>query len=283
MLFDSHCHLNNEKFDEDKVRRLAEEIGKDSLISAVMDVGFDLKSSALAVKHAHTYDWVWAAVGVHPHDTDCMDEDVYRQIKELARDEKAKAIGEIGLDFHYDFSNRKNQIYWFERQIELALEMEMPIVIHSREADGKTLEILEKSGALSSERMKQFPKRQLTDEALSASSGQSGDSRVLLHCYSGSLELAKEYIKLGATLSICGPVTFKNNRKTVEVVEGIPLDFLMVETDSPYLTPVPFRGKENRPNYVRYTAEKVAEIKGMSFEEVALTTAKNTRTFFNID
>lgn len=282
MLFDSHCHLNNERFKEDKVKALVAAIESDPLLSAVMDVGFDLKSSVRAVEHARTYPFVYAAVGVHPHDTDDMTDDIYDEIKKLALTKEAKAIGEIGLDFHYDFSNRRNQRYWFEKQIDMALQLKMPIVIHSRDADGETLEILQKSGAFSKERQNDFPARSLSEEAMKAVKGMNGDSRVLLHCYSGSLELAGEYIKHGATISICGPVTFKNNRKTVEVVDGIPMDFLLLETDSPYLTPQPLRGKENCPNYIRYTAEKVAEIKGVSFEEVARKTAENTRIFFDI-
>ena len=165
-----------------------------------------------------------------------------------------QAIGEIGLDFFYDHSDRETQRYWFRRQIQLANELKMPIAIHSRDADQETLDILKEEGAFSKERQSWFPKRK----------GPGGeelpDSRVLLHCFSGSKELAKQYIKLGATLSICGPVTFKNNRRTQDVVREIPIEFLLVETDAPYLTPEPFRGKKNKSPYVEYTARKVADV-----------------------
>lgn len=276
MLFDSHTHLNNEGYTEEQRRELFEEI-EASDVSYVMDVGFDLESSQLAVKHARALPWCYAAVGVHPHDAKSMDDMVLALIRGLAKKDKVQAIGEIGLDFHYDLSERDVQRCWFRRQIQLANELKMPIVIHSREADQETMDILKEEGAFSAERASWFPKRK----------GPGGeelpDCRVLLHCFSGSRELAKQYVKLGATLSVCGPVTFKNNRKTQEVVKEIPIEFLLVETDAPYLTPEPFRGRKNKSPYVEHTARRVAVLKGIPYEEAARITCENAKRFFGIE
>ncbi|MCI8608735.1 MAG: TatD family hydrolase [Firmicutes bacterium] len=274
-LFDSHAHINNDTLTEEERESWIEGIEASDL-AYVMDVGFDLPSSVLAAKHGERLAWCYGAVGVHPHDTKTMDEDVLQMIATLAGKEKVQAIGEIGLDYHYENSDRQSQRYWFRRQIQLANQLGMPIIIHSREADQETLDILKEEGAFSQERCSRFPKRVGPDGTTYP------DARVLLHCFSGSLELGKQYIKLGATLSIAGPVTYKNNRKTSEVVAGIPLEFLLVETDSPYLTPEPYRGRKNKPYYVEYTARKVAELKGISYETVAKQTLDNAKRFFDI-
>lgn len=276
MLFDSHTHLNNENMTDELRDQLAAEIDA-SDVSYVMDVGFDLGSSVQAIEDAAKYPWCYAAVGVHPHDAKTLDEDVLTLIKGLTKKPKVQAIGEIGLDFHYDLSDRDVQRYWFRRQIQLANELKMPIAIHSREADQETMDILKEEGAFTDERASWFPKRK----------GPNGemvkDCRVLLHCFSGSRELAQQYVKLGATISIAGPVTYKNNRKTREVVEALPIEFLLVETDAPYLTPEPFRGKKNKSPLVEYTARKVAEIKGMEYEDVARITCQNAKVFYGIE
>lgn len=275
MLFDSHTHLNNEGYTEEQRQALMDEIAA-SDVSYVMDVGFDLESSVKAIEHARANDWCYAAVGVHPHDAKSLDDMTLELIRGLAKKDKVQAIGEIGLDFHYDLSERDVQRYWFRRQIQLANELKMPIAVHSREADQETMDILKEEGAFSAERQSWFPKRKGPDGELLP------DSRVLLHCFSGSRELAKQYIKLGATLSICGPVTFKNNRKTQEVVRDIPIEFLLVETDAPYLTPEPFRGRKNKSPYVEHTARRVAVLKGISYEEAARITCENAKVFYNI-
>lgn len=280
MFFDSHAHLNNEMSDE--ARAAMVRAIEDSELDYVMDIGFDLPSSKLAVDHAAKYPWCYAAVGCHPHDTDSMDDMQLALIKGLAKKKKVMAIGEIGLDFHYDHSPRDVQREWFRRQIRLANELKMPIAIHSREADQEVLDILKKEGAFSDERKSWFPERPDTTGYVSKQPGTCKDARVLLHCFSGSAELGSQYVKLGATISIAGPVTYKNNRKTVGVVAELPLDFLLVETDSPYLTPEPFRGKKNDPSKVEYTARKVAEIKGLSLEEVAAKTKENAMRFYGI-
>lgn len=276
MLFDSHAHINNDTFSNEEREALISDIEASDL-SYVMDIGFDLQSSLLAVKHASELPWCYAAVGVHPHDAKTMDEAMLESIRELAAKDKVQAIGEIGLDFYYNHSDQDVQEYWFRRQIQLANELKMPIVIHSREADQKTMDILKEEGAFTDERKSWFPMRKGAGGVLEK------DARVLLHCFSGSRELGQQYVKLGATLSIAGPVTYKNNRKTTEVVEAIPLEYLLVETDSPYLTPVPFRGKKNKPPYVEHTTRRVAIIKGMQYEEVAEATLKNAKVFFGIE
>lgn len=275
MLFDSHTHINNENYTDEQRAALISEIAA-SDVSYAMDIGFDLASSVQAVKDAAENDWCYAVVGFHPHDAKNLDDMTLELIRGLAKKDKVQAIGEIGLDYYYDHSERDVQRYWFRRQIQLANELNLPIVIHTREADQDTMDILKEEGAFSAERQSWFPKRKGPDGALLP------DSRVLLHCFSSSKELAKQYVKLGATLSICGPVTFKNNRKTREVVEEIPIEFLLVETDAPYLTPEPFRGRPNKAPYVEYTARKVAEIKGISYEETARITCENAKSFFDI-
>lgn len=255
MLFDSHSHMDSEKFKNDRDQVIME--AYHSGVSLIMNPGANYESSINAVKLAEKYDFIYAAVGVHPHDADTMDDMMLSLIKAMARKEKVKAIGEIGLDYHYDFSPRDVQKKWFRKQLQLAKSMNLPVIIHDREANQDVLDILKEE--------------------------QSFETGVLMHCYSGSAELARQYIKLGAYLSIAGPVTFKNARKLLEVVEAVPLDRLLIETDSPYLTPVPYRGKRNDSSKVRYVAEKIAEIKDITFEEVAKATMENAKKYFRID
>ena len=347
ILFDSHTHINNDGYSEEERAQLIAAI-EDSEVAYVMDVGFDLPSSERAVSDAALLPWCYAAVGVHPHDTKTMTEEIYEKIRRLAGQPKVQAIGEIGLDFYYNHSDAEDQRYWFRRQIRLANELHMPIVIHAREADQETMDILKEEGAFSEERCGWFPPRpgtgigrktgaQTTQKASRAGeggraeacdctiadlgatrgeaceaaaktnackgteasrAGEGGraeacdctenccmekDARVLLHCFSGSRELAEQYVKLGATISIAGPVTYKNNRKTSEVVSAIPIEYLLVETDAPYLTPEPHRGKKNQSPYVAYTARRVALLKGISYEEAARRTLENAKQFYGID
>jgi len=264
MLFDSHAHLNSERYEDDR-DKIVEAIEKSDL-EYVMDIGFDLESSVMAVEHAKKYSWCYAAVGCHPHDTKMMDEATLAMFKGLAKKPKVKAIGEIGLDYYYDHSERDVQQYWFRRQVQLALELDMPIVIHDRDANDDVMRILKEEGVFAKSRIDKL-----------------GDAKLLMHCFSGSKELAHQYIKLGAAISIAGPITYKNARKSIEVVQEIPLEHLLIETDAPYLTPEPFRGKRNQPGYVEYTARKIAEIKGLTYEEVVRITCNNAKKFFSID
>ena len=313
MLFDSHAHINEASYSPEERAELIKTI-EASDVDYVADIGYDLASSKLAVEHAAKYPWVYAVVGCHPHDADSMDEMELVMYKGLARKKKVVAIGEIGLDFHYDHSPRDTQREWFRRQIRLANELKMPIVIHSREADQETMDILKEEGAFSGERKSWFPKRpdpsgytlkkseaakiaaaktssadtgtEKTDPENAAAGDTSDhmadDARVLIHCFSGSAELAAQYVKLGATISIAGPVTYKNNRKGVAVSTEIPIDFLLVETDAPYLSPEPLRGRRNMSPNVVYTAKKIAGIKGMTLGEVAAKTKENAMRFYGI-
>ncbi len=275
MLFDSHTHLNNEDYTEKEREELAQKI-EASQVSYVIDVGFDLASSMMAVKHSEKYFWCYAAVGCHPHEARNMDQEQLSMFKGLAKKEKVKAIGEIGLDYFRNHSPKEDQQIWFRHQIQLANELKMPIIIHDRDANQDVMEILKEEGAFSKERCNWFPKRKGTNDEMVK------DARVLLHCYSGSRELAEQYVKLGATISIAGPITYKNNRKGIEVATATPIEFLLIETDAPYLTPEPFRGRQNMSPFIEYTAAKLAEIKGISFEEVARITCGNAKVFFGI-
>lgn len=254
MLFDSHTHLDSEKFDNDREEVITRAI--ESGISLMMNPGADLASSMAAVELAARHPQIYAAVGVHPHDVKNMDESMLMMIRHLAAKPKVKAIGEIGLDFHYDFSPRDLQMKWFIEQLKLAKLLGLPVIIHDREANEEVFRILKEEEAFS--------------------------HGVLMHCFSGSHELAKAYVKHGAMISIAGPVTYQNNKKTVQVVETIGLEHLLIETDSPYLTPVPHRGKRNEPCHVKHTCERIAQIKGVSFEEVAMATYDNAKRFFRI-
>ena len=265
MLFDTHTHLNEDEFTEEERLVRAQEI-EESDVELIIDVGYDEPSSVMAVEYAKKYPWCYAAVGMHPHDSKLMDEAMLERFRQLVLEcPKVKAIGEIGLDFHYDLSDRDVQRHWFRRQIRLANELKLPIVVHAREADREVFDILHEEGAFSDERKSWF-----------------GDARVDIHCFSGSAELALEYIKDGAMIGVDGPLTYKNNKKTVRVVEEVPLEYLMAETDAPYLTPVPFRGKPNKSPYVEFVVRKIAEIKGITYEEAARVTCENGKRFFEI-
>lgn len=280
MLFDSHTHFNNEDFTAEERSALLAEIDKAVSIgkmTGAVDIGFDPASSAMAAEHAYRWPWCFAAVGCHPHDTKDMDDMKLASIKELAARDKVVAIGEIGLDFHYDLSERDVQREWFRKQIRLANELKMPITIHSREADQEVMDILKEEGAFSEQRKSWFPARP------SAEGFTGEDARVLLHCFSGSAELGKQYVRLGGTISIAGPVTYKNNRKTVATVQAIPIEYLLVETDAPYLTPEPFRGRRNNPLYVEHTVRRIAFIKDLTYEEVAEKTKDNALRFYGIN
>lgn len=254
MLFDTHAHLDDDRFDEDRdeVIRQCRQDGVDLILNAGSNIETSVKSIALAGK----YEFIYAAVGVHPHDADLMDGDTAEVLSGLAENKKVRAIGEIGLDYYYDLSPRDIQKKRFIEQIDLARQLKLPIIVHDREAHGDVMDIFRKS------RIKEV----------------GG----VLHSFSGSAEMALECLRLGLYISISGPVTFNNAKKTVEAVKEVPLDMLLIETDSPYLTPVPNRGKRNYPGYVRFVAEKIAEIKDIPFEEVAQKTMENGKRLFGI-
>ena len=222
----------------------------------VINPGADLNSSIKAVSLSEQYDNIYAAVGVHPHSAKEMDDSTIEILKSFTNREKVIAIGEIGLDYYYDNSPREIQQKRFIEQLNLAKEVELPVIIHTREAAKDTFDIIKEA--------------------------QDGSLEGVMHCFSGSVEMAMEYIKLGFYISLAGPVTFKNARVSKEVAKTVPLDKLMIETDAPYLTPEPYRGKRNEPFYVRYIAGTIAELRGMTFEEVATKTSENARKLFNI-
>lgn len=276
MLFDAHTHLNYAEFSEAERAERAQEIAE-SDVDFIIDVGDSVASSRQAIKDAADYPWCYAAVGLHPDQAMIVTNADVEAIRELAGAPKVQAIGEIGLDFYYGKDSRDEQVELFRKQIRLANELRMPMMIHTRDADGLTKDILLEEGAFSEERKSWFPLR--PDE----NGEMISDARVQLHCYSGSLELAREYVKLGATFSIGGPLTFKNARKTVEVLKGIPLEYIMSETDAPFLAPEPKRGRANRSPYIEYTVRRMALLKSLDYEEAARITSTNARRFFNID
>lgn len=255
MLFDTHAHLDSKRFnkDRDEVIKRATQEGVDIIINP----GADFETSVASCDLAEKYDNIYAAVGVHPHDSKTLDDSMLLLLKSMARKEKVVAIGEIGLDYHYDNSPREIQRKWFREQIRMAKSLQLPIIIHSRDADQEVFDILSEEDPY--------------------------ETGVVLHCFSGSAELAKAYIKKGAYISIAGPLTFKNNKKTTRVVKEVPLERLFIETDAPYLTPEPNRGKRNEPSYVQYVCDKIAQIKEVSYEAVAIQTKKNALKFFNIE
>lgn len=254
MLFDSHAHLDDGRFDKDRDEIIANAMKNG--VKYILNAGADLSTSISSVNLAEKYSMIYAAVGVHPHDVKDMDYDTIEVLRALSNKEKVVAIGEIGLDYYYNHSPKEDQRKWFKRQIELAKEVKLPIIIHDRDAHEETFNILKEYDA--------------------------GSIGCVMHCYAGSVEMAKEYIKKGIYISIAGPITFSNAKKTLDVAKEIPLEWLMIETDSPYLTPVPYRGKRNESTYVKFVAEKIAEAKGITFEEVAHQTTLNAKKLFQI-
>jgi TatD DNase family protein len=256
MLFDSHAHLNDERFDEDRDELIKSLREKN--VDLVVNPGADIETSKSAVELSNKYDFIYAAVGVHPHDVSELDDSAIKTLREMAtKNNKVVAIGEIGLDYYYDHSPREAQKEWFKKQILLANELKLPIIIHDRDAHADTFDII-----------KEY---------------KSDEIGCVLHCYSGSVELAREYIKMGCYISIPGTVTFKNSRKVREVAREIPLNKLFIETDSPYMAPEPHRGKRNDPSLVAFVADKIAQEKGISYEEVCEKTKENAKIFFGIE
>lgn len=253
MLIDTHCHLDDERLasEEDFVLQRAGEAGVEFLVT----IGTDEKTSAAAAQIAARHPGrVFHTVGAHPSDVDRFGETELAEIERLARETGPKAIGEIGLDYYHD-SNRQTQAEVFGRMIGLARSLSLPVVIHDRDAHEDIYRIL---------------------------ADQAKGMKIMMHCYSAGPGFVERFMGLGCLFSIAGPVTFKNGQEHRDAVAKIPLDRLVVETDSPYLTPHPYRGQRNEPAYVKLTAEKVAEVKGISFEESAQATTQNARKFFGI-
>lgn len=250
-IFDTHAHYDDEQFDSDRSELLASLTGKG--ISGVISCGVNAESSKANIDLSEKYPFIYAAVGYHGLNTEDLTGDYLDILKDLIKNEKTVAIGEIGLDYHYEKETRDIQLKIFREQIELANEYNLPVIVHDREAHEDTLNILKEL-----------------------------KPRGVIHCFTGSVEMAKEIVKIGMYIGLGGAVTFKNAVKPVEVAKFVPADRLLVETDCPYMTPVPFRGKRNDSSLIPYTAEKIAEVRGVTAQEILDLTAENARALFRI-
>lgn len=254
MIFDTHAHYNSSQFDEDREELLASMAGHN--VGTIINVGASLEDCRNTLALAEKYDFIYAAIGVHPDEVGELNEEQIGWLRrEASGRKKVVAIGEIGLDYHWDVEPREVQKAWFIRQLDLARELSLPVIIHSRDAAQDTFDIMKEHGA-----------------------GLGGS----IHCYSGSPEMALEYVKLGYHIGIGGVLTFKNGRRLKETAAVVPLERILLETDCPYMAPVPFRGKRNNSIYIDYVAQTLAEIKGISKEEVIAVTEQNAREVFGI-
>lgn len=250
-IFDTHAHYDDERFNDDRAHVLLSL--KDSGVCGVIDCGCDLSSSLKAIELSEKYDFVYAAVGIHPHEAAEAGANDFDEIKKLFSKEKVVAVGEIGLDYHYDFSPREVQLTFFERQIILSKELDLPIIVHDREAHEDTMNLLKKY-----------------------------KPKGVVHCFSGSAEMAKEVLKLGMYIGLGGAVTFKNARKPLEVAAIIPDDRLLLETDCPYMAPVPFRGSRCDSTMIAYTAQKLAEELGCEVQSLIDKCRVNAKELFKL-
>lgn len=253
MLFDSHAHLDDERFDGDR-DALIQKIHSEG-VSNIMNIGASLKSSRASIALAEKYDFIYASVGVHPSEVDELSGEGMTELFEMAKHPKVRAIGEIGLDYHY-FENTDEALQhkWLREQLALAKELDMPVIIHDRESRGECIDEL---------------------QDMKMSNG-------VMHCFSGSAETAKILLKMGFHISFTGVLTFKNARRALEALAVIPMDRLLIETDSPYMSPEPHRGERNHSGYVKYVAQKVAEVKGIPYDEVVEVTDNNAKRLFGI-
>ena len=253
MLFDTHAHLDDRAFDEDRAQLLQNLPGQG--LALVMNPGCSLESSRNVVKIAGEHDYIYAAVGSHPDVADEVNKAVIGEYRELCkRNPKVKAIGEIGLDYHYEDIPRDIQLKAFRMQMELARELKLPVIVHEREAHEDGMAVI-----------REFP-----------------DVTGVFHCYSGSAEMARQLVERGWYIGFTGVLTFKNARKAVEVAASIPLERIVLETDCPYMAPEPFRGKRNDPGKLYRMAEKLAEIRGLSVEEIHAITTENGKKLYRI-
>ena len=253
MLFDTHAHLDDHAFDEDREELLASLPAQG--LELVMNPGCSLESSRNTVKLATSHDYIYAAVGSHPDVADEVNEEVLEEYRQLCRNNpKVRAIGEIGLDYYYEDIPREVQLKAFRMQMELARELNLPVIVHERDAHEDGMKVV-----------REFP-----------------DVKGVFHCYSGSAEMARQLVNEGWYIGFTGVLTFKNARKAVEVAASIPLERIVLETDCPYMSPVPFRGKRNDPGKLCYMAEKLAEIRGVSVEEIHRITTENGKRLYRI-
>lgn len=252
MLIDTHAHINIEQFDEDREQVI--ERALDAGVTRIVNIGYNRETIPSSLKLAEEYDFIYSTVGWYPQDAINMEEGDLEWLESLCSHPKVVAIGEIGLDYYWDTSPKELQQQIFREQIRLARRMNLPIVIHNREAHGDVVRILKEENA--------------------------AEVGGIMHCFSGSWEIAKQCLDMNFYISFGGPITFKNAVRPKEVLAKVPLDRLLIETDCPYLTPHPYRGKRNEPAYVRYVAEAAAEIKGIEMEEIARMTTENAFQVF---
>ena len=242
MYFESHAHYDDKQFNKDRQTLL--ECLPQYGVDVVINSGSDLESSYVGKQLSEQYDYIYFAAGVHPHELYHMSEKTIQEIRQLAEHKKCVAIGEIGLDYHYDTFPKQTQKYWFEKQLSLAKLLHIPVIIHSREASQDCFDIIKKSGV----------------------------EKGVIHCYSGSVEMAEEYVKMGFMIGIGGVLTYSNAKKLTEVAKKISLEHILIETDSPYLSPVPYRGKRNDSRNLEFVVKKLSEIKGLTPLEIANAT-----------
>ena len=253
MLFDSHAHLNDEAFDQDRAELL--ETFRDAGVGLVMNAGCSLASSREGIALAEAYPWIYCSVGTHPDTADEVNEELLETYRRMCKNPKAKAIGEIGLDYHYETIPREVQQKAFRMQMGLAEELDMPVIVHERDAHEDGMSIV-----------KEFPK-----------------VKGVFHCYSGSAEMARQLVDMGWYIGFTGVLTFKNARKAVETAASIPLERVLLETDCPYMAPEPYRGKRNHPGYLPKMAEKLAQIRGIPVEEAIRATTENAKRLYRIE
>lgn len=253
MIFDTHAHYDSEQFNEDREELLNSM--KEQGVGTIVNVSASYASCEQVTNMVQKYPFMYAAVGVHPDHVGELNEETFARMKSLCANEKVVAVGEIGLDYYWDNESHDLQKQWFIRQLELARELDLPVLIHSREAAADTMEIMK-----------------------THAEGLGG----VIHCYSYSKEMAQEYVKMGFYIGVGGVVTFKNGRKLKETVAEIPLESIVLETDCPYLAPEPNRGKRNNSAYIRYVAETIAEIKGVTYEEVVAQTEENAKKMYRL-
>ena len=258
MIFDTHTHYDDEQFEEDRDSLLLSL--KEQGVGAIANMGASMRGAKDSVALAKQYPFVYAAVGIHPDHAKDLNEEEFAVLSALAAEDKVVAIGEIGLDYYWDSTEREEQKHWFKRQLELAEQLELPVVIHSREAAADTLEIMKEAYQQSGKKL-------------------TG----VIHCFSYGVEMAQEYLKMGFYLGVGGVATFKNGRKLKEVIEAAPLEKMVLETDCPYLAPVPFRGKRNSSEKLHYVVAVIAEIKGITEEEVERVTWENACKLYRLE
>ena len=253
MIFETHAHYDDEQFNEDR-RELLESMAAGG-VGTIVNVSATYESCQKVVDMVREYPFMYASVGVHPDNVGSLNEETFASMKDLFQKDKVVAVGEIGLDYYWDNESHETQKKWFVRQLDLARELGLPVLIHSRDAAADTMQIMKEHAQ-----------------------GLNG----VIHCYSYSKEMAKEYVKMGFYIGVGGVVTFKNGRRLKETVEAIPLKAILLETDCPYLAPEPYRGKRNHSMYIKYVAEEIARLKGTTYEEVVAQTEKNARKMYRL-